>query len=88
MFYTADGEAIKMKTVKDAYYDGQNYMDSELFKSASSIYVCLFLKDLMDFMDGTKLEDHGNPGYRGIFSKRNGKASLEYMKGRYVDGFY
>lgn len=86
-FYGDAGKLVRMYTIKDAYSFAGNYSNKELFCTASGVYTCLFMVDLLASFRGEELEDHQNPGYTNVFMKKNGLAAIEYMKGVYLDEF-
>lgn len=84
-YFFRSGKEVHMKILKDSYYDEEGvYAGHELFSTASSIYMCLFLKDLLDEMGGSERADTNNPGYDAIFSRKDGQKSIDYMKEKYV----
>lgn len=84
-FYGEGGKVVRMYTVKDSYNYRGKYSNKELFCSASGVYTCLFMVDLLYTFQGKELDDHENPGYTNVFMKKNGQAAIEYMKGAYFD---
>lgn len=86
-FYGGEGKLVRMYTVKDAYNFNGNYSNKELFCSASGVYACLFMTDLLAVFQGREPEEHNNEGYDNVFLKKNGQAAIDYMKGAYLDDF-
>lgn len=84
-FYGGEGKLVRMYVVKDAFYYGGQYSDKQIFKSASGIYVCLFMRDLLYAFQGREPEDSHNEGYYRVFAKNNGESAIEYMKGAYLN---
>jgi hypothetical protein len=83
-FYGGEGKLVRMYSVKDAYnYRGQ-YSNKEIFCSASGVYTCLFMVDLLSSFQGKELEDHNNEGYDNVFARKNGQAGIDYMKEVYL----
>ena len=82
-FFGREGKAVKMYVVKDSYNYGGEHCDKELFRSASAIYTCLFMRDLLFAMQDRELEEETNEGYIRVREKRNADASIEYMKVKY-----
>lgn len=85
-FYGDKGKVVRMYTVKDSYNIAGNYSNHELFCTASGVYTCLFMVDLLYSFQGKELEDHGNEGYDNVFLKKNGQGSIDYMKSVYLEG--
>ena len=85
-FYGEKGKVIRMYTVKDAYNIAGNYSNRELFCTASGVYTCLFMVDLLYSFQGKELDDHENEGYDNVFLKKNGQGSIDYMKSVYLEG--
>lgn len=84
-FYGDKGRVVRMYTVKDAYNNGKGYSNKELFCTASGVYTCLFMVDLLYSFQGKDLDEHGE-GYDKVFARKRGDESIEYMKGVYLDG--
>ncbi len=84
-FYGGEGKLVRMYVVKDSYYYKGKYSDEEIFKSASGIYVCLFMRDLLYSFQGKEIPPKDNEGYANVYAKRNGDASIEKMKGVYLN---
>ena len=84
-FYGGEGKLVRMYTVKDAFYYGGDYSDKQLFKTASGIYTCLFMRDLLFSFQGRELKEETNEGYLRVREKNNADYSIEYMKGVYLN---
>ncbi len=86
-FFGGEGKLVRMYVIKDAYYLGskKNYSDKELFKTASGIYACLFMRDMLFAFQGKPPVDEKNEGYLNVLAKKNGKASIEYMLNKYKE---
>lgn len=82
--YIKNNEEINIKVVKDAFYTDEGYFEKKLFRSASSIYICLFMRDVLDALDGKEAVDAGNPGYDEAFHKNLADASIQYLKENYI----
>lgn len=83
-FYGNTGELVNMLVVKDAYYGENGYEEYELFKSASSVYTLMYMRDLLTVMDGGELtEPDEESGYYKLFFKRDVPKTTEYMKEKY-----
>lgn len=87
-FFGGEGKLVRMYVVKDAFYYGgkSKYSDKELFKTASGIYACLFMRDLLYTFQGRELGEETNQGYINVFNKKNGQASIDYMVKTYLGG--
>lgn len=84
-FFGGEGKLVRMYIVKDSYYDHGKYADKELFKTASGVYCCLFMRDLLYAFQGRESDAaEENEGYLNVLDKRNGRASIEYMKEAYL----
>jgi hypothetical protein len=77
-------EEVTMKIIKDAFYTDEGYFEKQLFRSASSIYICLFMRDILDSLDGKERADADNPGYDEVFAKNTGDISIQYLKENYI----
>lgn len=87
-FYGGEGKLVRMYVVKDSYYSQGQYSDQELFKTASGVYCCLFMRDLLYAFQGKESdEDEPNEGYLNVLDKRNGLGSIEWMKEAYLNEF-
>lgn len=86
-FFGGEGKLVRMYIVKDAYYHQGAYVDRELFKTASGVYTCLFMRDMLNAFQGKEASEETNEGYINVLAKRNGLASIEWMKEVYLDGF-
>lgn len=84
-FFGGEGKLVRMYVVKDSYYSHGSYSDRELFKTASGVYCCLFMRDLLYSFQGKEPDEETNEGYKNVLEKRNGLASIEYMKGAYLE---
>ena len=84
-FFGGEGKLVRMYIVKDSYYHGGAYVDKELFKTASGVYCCLFMRDMLYAFQGRDNGEETNEGYLNVLEKRNGLASIEWMKGVYLD---
>ena len=85
-FFGGEGKLVRMYIVKDSYYSSGKYTDKELFKTASGVYACLFMRDLLKSFQNEPLPPEDNEGYKNVFSKKNGQASIDYMKEAYKNG--
>lgn len=86
-FHGGEGKIVRMYSVKDAYNMGaKGYSNKELFCTASGVYTCLFLVDLLYTFQGRELENHGNEGYYNVFDRKNGQAAIDYMVDKYLEG--
>lgn len=83
-FYGAQGKLVRMYVIKDSFYYADGYSDKELFKTASGVYACLFMRDLLYGLQGKDIPHEDNEGYNNILEKKNGLASIEYMKEAYT----
>ena len=86
-FFGGEGKLVRMYIVKDSYYKDGQYADRELFKTASGVYCCLFMRDMLYAFQGTESKDEDNEGYLNVLAKRNGLASIEWMKEVYLNEF-
>ena len=84
-FYGEGSRLIRMYSVKDAYNYQGKYANKELFCSASGVYTCLFMVDLLNAFRNEPLEDHKNEGYDNVFARKNGQAAIDYMKEVYLE---
>lgn len=85
-FHGDKGKIIRMYTVKDAYNSGGGYSNKELFCSASGVYVCLFMRDMLYSFQGKEIPPDDNEGYQNVLARKNGLASIDYMKEVYLVG--
>lgn len=83
-FYGGQGKLVRMYTVKDAFNYNGEYSNKELFCSASAVYTCLFMVDLLAVFQGREPDEHDNEGYTNVFARKNGQASIDYMKEVYL----
>lgn len=84
-----EGRPIRMYVVKDSYYEPlpfRKYWDKELFRTASAIYTCLFLRDLLWAFQGKVMQNEPNEGYKKIFLDKELSKSIDYMLDRYKGG--
>jgi len=84
-FYGGEGKLVRMYIVKDSFYYKGQYSDKQLFKSASGVYTVLFMRDLLYAFQGKEEVDADNEGYDRVKAKNNVEASIEYMKGAYLN---
>lgn len=84
-FYGGEGKLVRMYIVKDSFYYKGQYSDKQIFKSASGIYTALFMRDLLYTFQNKEKVESDNPGYDRVFAKNNAQASIDYMKGVYLD---
>lgn len=87
-FFGNEGKLVRMYIIKDAYYSINTgaYKDEELFKTASGVYACLFMRDMLAAFQKKELPEETNIGYLNVLAKRNGKASIDYMLKTYLVG--
>lgn len=83
-FYGGEGKLVRMYTVKDAFKYNGSYSNRELFCSASGIYVCLFMRDLLYTFQGREKVEEENEGYKNVLAKKNGLESIDYMVKTYL----
>lgn len=86
-FFGTEGQPITMYIIKDCYKekDGK-FVDDELFRSASLIYTCYFMRELMFAMKGEELpplEGEIAEKWSQMREKRNVEKSVEFMKEKY-----
>lgn len=84
-FYGGEGKLVRMYIVKDSFYRQGSYSDKELFKTASGVYTCLFMRDMLYAFQGRDIPRETNEGYLNVLEKKNGRASIEYMKEEYLE---
>lgn len=86
-FFGGEGKVVRMYVIKDAYYYGGKsaYSDKELFKTASGIYACLFMRDLLGAFQHKEKAEETNAGYLNVFMRKNGQASIDYMVKTYLE---
>lgn len=84
-FYGGEGKLVRMYSIKDAYNYKGKYSNKEIFCSASGVYTCLFMVDLLNTFQGRPIEDHANEGYDNVFARKNGQAGIDYMKEVYLE---
>ena len=84
-FFGGEGKLVRMYIVKDSYYSQGAYSDKELFKTASGVYACLFMRDLLYAFQGREEVKEDNEGYLNVLARKNGRASIEYMKEVYLE---
>lgn len=87
-FFGGEGKLVRMYVIKDAYYSRgkSSYSDKELFKTASGVYACLFMRDLLAAFRNKEMPEETNMGYLNVFNKKNGQASIDYMLNTYLAG--
>lgn len=83
-FFGGEGKLVRMYIIKDSFYSQGSYSDKELFKTASGVYACLFMRDMLYAFEGREPEPEDNEGYLNVLAKKNGKASIDYMKEVYL----
>lgn len=83
-FYGGEGKLVRMYVVKDSFYYAGKYSDKELFKTASGVYCCLFMRDMLYAFQGRENGEETNEGYLNVLAKKNGRASIDYMKEVYL----
>jgi len=82
-FFGKEGTIVNMHVVKDVYGRGHSYCDEELFRSASSIYTCLFMRDLLYYLDGKDIPK-GDEGWERQKAIKHPEVSFEYMRKKYL----
>lgn len=83
-FFGGEGKLVRMYVIKDSYYSQGSYSDKELFKTASGVYACLFMRDMFYEFEGREPEPEDNEGYLNVLARKNGRASIDYMKEVYL----
>lgn len=84
-FYGGEGKLVRMYVIKDSFYSKGEYSDKQIFKTASGVYACLFMRDLLYAFQGKEEVEAENEGYARAKEKNNAYASIDYMKGAYID---
>ncbi|MBO5628164.1 MAG: hypothetical protein J5965_03705 [Aeriscardovia sp.] len=84
-FYGGEGKLVRMYVVKDSFYYKGEYSDKQIFKSASGVYTCLFMRDLLYAFQNKEIPEENNEGYNRVREKNNADANIEYMKGVYLN---
>lgn len=88
-FFGTEGQPITMYIVKDCYREKDgHFIDDELFRSASLIYTCYFMRELMFAMKGEEappIEGDIAEKWAHIREKRNVDKSIQLMKEKYGD---
>lgn len=85
-FYGAEGKLVRMYTVKDAYKYNGGYSNKEIFCSASGVYTCLFMRDLLYAFQGKEIPEEDNEGYNNVRMRKNADGSIQYMVDTYLVG--
>lgn len=75
---------VNMYVIKEEYHfpDGER-VNKELFRSASSVYTCLFMRDLLYYLQNKPIPHEDNDGWNKMRAKRDVDSSLEYIKEKY-----
>lgn len=82
-FFGEGGKLVRMYSVKDSYHSKGERINRELFCSASGVYTCLFMRDLLYSFQGKELSTD-NEGYQNVLARKNGLANIDYMKEVYL----
>lgn len=82
-FFGKEDMVVKMHVVKDVYGRGRAFVDEELFRSASSIYICLFMRDLMYSFEGRDIPE-GDEGWEHQKETKPVAQSIDYMRKKYL----
>ena len=83
-FFGREQKPVKMYIVQDSWYDPDTgaWVDKELFKTASGVYCCLFLRDLLFSFQHKELPNEDNR-YQDIRESKNIYDSIDYMLANY-----
>lgn len=75
---------VNMYILKEEYHfpDGER-VNRELFRSASSVYTCLYMRDLLYVLQDKEIPDDNNEGWENMKIKRNVAESIAYIKEKY-----
>lgn len=75
---------VHVYSIREDYYfaDGDK-LNKELFKSASSLYTCLYMRDLLYALEGREIPEEDNEGWNKMRAKRDVKGSIAYIKEKY-----
>ena len=84
-FAREEFRTVHLYSVRDAWSgnDTEKYRNDELFRTASGIYVCLFMRDMLWTFQGRTVPLEDNPGYNKVFSRNNGWEMIRMMVNRY-----
>jgi len=84
-FYDGDNKLAKVYHVKDIYrMNGtMDFVDHELFRSSSGVYICLFVRDLLYALQGKEIPHEENEGYNNVCVKRDANSGIKYMLDMY-----
>lgn len=83
-FFGKEQRPVKMYIVQDSWYDQDTgaWRDEILFKSASGVYACLFLRDLLFSFQGKELPNEDNR-YQNIRDSKDVYRSIDFMLANY-----
>lgn len=84
-FFGKEGTPVTMYVVKESFYDGHTWVDEELFRSTSAIYVLLFCRDLLFALQGKEIPPPEPEGYARVFEKRQAMSRIQYMVNIYAN---
>lgn len=85
-FYNSKGQIVRLYDIKDSYCDEFRAPHMKLlFRSASSIYTVLFMRDLLYTLEGRELPpDEEDPGWAATRVQKGAFASFDYIVETYL----
>lgn len=80
---------VNMYVIKEEYHfeDGER-VNKEVFRSASLVYACLYLRDLLFTLEGKSIPLNLDDGWAKMRAKRDVDSSIAYLEEKYGDGRY
>ena len=85
-FFGKEQRPVKMYIVEDSWYDVNTgaWQDEQLFRTASGVYCCLYLRDLLFSFQGKELPV-GDPKWDAMRENKDIYRSIDYMLTNYAE---
>lgn len=84
-FYRENGSLVRMYVCRDAYYGPDGYINEELFKSASGVFMVFFMRDMLAVIEGREVpDDSGDPGWQEQKRKKRPELAYQYILENYI----
>ena len=84
-FYRENGQMVRMYICRDSYYGRDGYINEELFKTASGVFMVFFMRDMMNVIEGKEtVDDSEDPGWRALKEKKRPDLAYQYILENYI----
>ena len=84
-FFRENGAKMRMYICRDAYYGPDGYINEELFKTASGVFMVFFMRDMMSVVEGKDVaSDENDPGWKSLKERKHPELAYQYILENYI----